>query len=112
MAYEVNVPVHTSTVDSNKGTMPKELSFVNVDKENVICEVVKQGEYSEDIIIRVHECYNRRTNTKLTFFKELAEVYECDLEERTELNKIETTNGEFQFEIKPYEIKTFKLKLK
>ncbi|MCT4687610.1 alpha-mannosidase [Vallitalea sp.] len=111
-AYEVNVPVHTCIVDSNAGTMPKELSFVKIDSENVIAEVVKLGEYSDDIIVRVHECYNRRTNAKITFFKDLKEVVECDLEERKVLNNIETANGEFQFEIKPYEIKTFKLILK
>ncbi|GMQ59035.1 alpha-mannosidase [Vallitalea sediminicola] len=111
-AYEINVPVHTCVVDSNQGTMPKELSFVNIDSDNVIAEVVKQGEYSDDIIIRVHECYNRRTNATIKFFKEIKEVVECDLEEREVYNNIETSNGEFQFVIKPYEIKTFKLILK
>lgn len=110
-AYEINVPVHTCIADASEGSMPNELSFMKMDKENVIAEVVKMGEYDDEIVIRVHECYNRRSNVNIKFFKDIKQVIECDLEEIKEYNNIETSNGEFQFEIKPYEIKTFKLQL-
>ena len=42
--------------------------------------------------------------------KDLEYVYECDMLENNE-KKLETKNKGFQFTIKPYEIKTFKLKL-
>jgi len=110
-AYELNVPVYTTIASANNGTMSNEASFITLDKGNVIAEVVKQGEKTEDTIIRVYECHNRRTNVKLNFFKDIKEVTECDLEEIKDYENIKTSNGEFEFEIKPYEIKTFKLKL-
>jgi alpha-mannosidase len=110
-AYKINVTPYTRVIDSNDGMMPSELSFVSIDKENVIAEVVKQSERSEHIIIRIYECYNRRTNAKIKFFKDIQEVVECDLEERNIYNNIETLDGEFEFEIKPFEIKTFKILL-
>lgn len=112
MGYQLNCPVYTTVVEKQEGQLPKELSFVSVDKENVIMEVVKQAEESNDIILRVYECYNRRANATIKFFKDLEAVYECDLEERNVVEEMDTKDGIFTFQIKPYEIKTFKLKVK
>jgi alpha-mannosidase len=93
--------------------LPASFSLVGIDKENVIIEVVKKAEDSEDIIIRMYECYNRRTRAKVTFFKELLEVWECDLmENNMEKIGISSSGCSFEFTIKPYEIKTFKIRLK
>jgi alpha-mannosidase len=79
--------------------------------ENVVMEVVKRAEDSNDIVVRVYECYNRRTEAEISFFKDIKRVYECDLEERKELQEIKPSGTGFKFEIKPYEIKTFRLVL-
>lgn len=111
MGYRLNCPIYTTVVDQQQGKLPKELSFVSLDQENVIMEVVKQAEESNEVILRVHECYNRRTKAKINFFKEIQSVFECDLEERQEISEFEVKDRAFEFEIKPFEIKTFKLKL-
>ncbi len=112
LGYELNQPVSAVAVNAQDGSLPNELSFVNVDKDNVVIEVIKQAEESKDIIIRLHECKNKRTKVKLTFFKEIVEVYECDLEERQKLNSIKNSKNSFEFLIMPYELKTFRLKVK
>lgn len=109
-AYNLNCPMYAVMEESHTGTLPKSLSFVNTDRENVIIEVVKKAEDSDDIIIRLYECYNRRTTVMTEFFKEINEVWECDLMENKQ-QKLASSGKGFCFEIKPYEIKTFAVKL-
>ena len=108
MAYALNVPMYSKIERSQEGILPDKLSFINIDNENVIIEVVKKAEDSDDIIVRMYECYNRRTNAKVTFFKDLEKVTECNLMEK-EIADMPFNGSSFQFEMKPYEIKTFKL---
>lgn len=85
------------------------MSLISCDSENVIIETIKKAEDSNDIIIRVYECFNKRTMAKIRFTKELHEVYECDLMENN-LKELKISGNSFDVEIKPFEIKTFKLK--
>ena len=110
-AYNLNNPLFTIVEDAHNGSLNKELSFVNVNKENVMIEVIKKAEDSQDLIVRLYEYHNKRTNATLSFFKEIEKAYECDLMENN-IEEINVSSKEFSFEIKPYEIKTFKIKLK
>ncbi len=110
-AYFLNCPMYYTIQKAHSGSLPSEFSMVCVDKENVIIEVVKGAEDSEDIIIRVYECYNRRTTAKITLFTEILEVWDCDLLENNN-EKLCFEGNSFKFNIKPYEIKTFKLKVR
>ena len=87
-------------------------SFVSVDKDNVIIETVKHSECDDGIIIRMYECDNSLTNAKLTFdMNEISSVIECNLMEEEESN-LAFDNNSFKFTIKPYEVKTYKVKFK
>ena len=110
-AYNLNNPLVTIVEDAHNGILDKQLSFVDINKENVMIEVIKKAEDSNDLIVRVYEYHNKRTNATLTFFKEIETAFECDLMENN-IEEVNTNNKEFTFEIKPYEIKTFKIKLK
>lgn len=110
MAYMLNNPVETKFEDAHEGKLPKCLSMVKVDKDNVIVEVVKKAEDNDDIIVRMYECYNKRTKVSVEFFKDLKGVVECNLMER-DLEEIAYDKNSFNFEIKPYEIKSFRLKV-
>lgn len=110
MAYSLNCPMYTKVEKAHEGSLPAMFSLVRIDSDNVIMEVVKKAEDGEDIVIRLYECYNRRNMVNLTFFKELTSVWECDLLE----NNIKTVcieGNKFMFQINPYEIKTFKIKI-
>jgi len=110
MAYSLNCPLYTKVEESHEGTLPASFSLVEIDCENVIIEVIKKAEDSEDIIIRLYECFNKKTNARLSFFKEISAVWECDLLENN-IAKLETKDNWFKFLINPYEIKTFKLRV-
>lgn len=111
MAFEVNSPLVAKVEDAHTGSLPQEFSFIGIDCENVIIDTVKKAEDTDELIVRVFECYNKRIRATLTFAKDLGDVYECDLMEKNDV-KFETEGDKISFEIKPFEIKTFKINMK
>lgn len=111
MSYKINCPMLSLVEEKHEGTLPTEFSLVSVDKENIIVEVVKKAEDSDNIIIRLYECHNRRTKATLGFSLQVVKAWECNL---MEINQEQVTVSEnsFEFDIKPFEIKTFKLQIK
>ncbi len=109
-AYELNCPVHAVAVSGGMNIIGNEMSFVTIDKQNVKIEAVKKAEDSREVIVRVYECYNQRSDVKLTVAKPVKAAFECDLMENQQ-SQMQTEGNEISFSIKPYEIKTFKIKL-
>ena len=109
-AYHLNAPLAAVQESSHKGTLPQEKSFVRIDKENVFVEAVKLAEDSDDVIIRVVDHYCSRGKVTLEFDDRIKAVKECDLMEEND-KPVSFENNKFTFYIKPYEIKTFKVKL-
>jgi alpha-mannosidase len=106
--YELNVPLIAMCVKPSKGSLPKSNSFFSVDAENVILETVKKAEKEEATIVRLYECHNRRAKATLKIGVPFKKVYECDLMERT-TGSIASKDGAITFDMKPFEIRTFKL---
>lgn len=111
MAYTLNNPMYSKVEEAHSGSLPEEFSLVCVDQPNVVVEVVKKAEDSEDLILRLYECYNRRSAVTVNFSLRLDTVIECDLMEN-ELERVPSKDDSFEFTIKPYEIKTFKIRIK
>ena len=87
-------------------------SFVSADKANVVIETVKHAEDGEGVILRMYECENSLTKTTVTFGEnKIAGVTECNLMEEPE-REIPAEEGSFTVTIKPYEVKTYKVRLK
>lgn len=111
MAYNLNIPLYTKIEEAHEGSLPRELSIANINKDNVIIEVVKKAEDSEELIIRLYEFQNKRSNVTLELFKEIESAMECNLMER-DIESADFELNQIKFQIKPYEIKSFKIKLK
>lgn len=109
-AYLLNNPLTTLVKRNVGGSLPEEYSFVSSDCDNVIVEAVKKAEDSDDIIIRLYECYSRRSDVCLTFAGDIKEVYECDMLENNTEEAIFEENCIY-LKMKPFEIKTLKIKL-
>ncbi|ERI94455.1 glycosyl hydrolase family 38 protein [Clostridiales bacterium oral taxon 876 str. F0540] len=109
-AYSLNIPLYNKVSEEHSGSLPRILSLAKTDRDNVMIEVVKKAEDSDDLIIRLYECHNKRSKVNVTIFKDILSVIECNLMER-ELQNIDFQGKNFSFEIKPFEIKTFKLSL-
>lgn len=110
-AYELNVPLFAKVEEEHLGKLPSELSLAKVNKENIIIEVIKKAEDTDDLIVRMYEFHNKKTNAKLTFLNDIENAVECNLLEKDlEIANIDANS--INFTINPFEIKTFKVKLK
>ena len=110
-AYQLNNPLTAVVKKKEGGTLNSEYSFVTSHQDNVVVEVVKKAEADTNTIVRLYECYNRRTDSLLTFGREIASIEECNMmEEGSE--PVEFKGKEAFFAMKPYEIKTLKVSFK
>ena len=107
-AYKLNVPM-----EAHRGLGGDKLidlqSFVSTNKENVIIDTIKGAEDNDGIIIRVYESQGARVKAKLNFSFDISSATETNLMEVNEQD-IEIKERCFEFNIKPYEIKTFRIK--
>lgn len=110
MAYELNCPMYAKIEEVHEGKLPNKQSFINIDKDNVIIEVVKKAEEGNDTIIRMYEYQNKRSKITCSLLKHIELVEECDMLENS-IETLSSNDNKFSFEIKPYEIKTFRVKL-
>lgn len=114
-AYDLNYPLIGKVTGKQIGSLPGNMSMIRVDKENVIAETVKKAEDDSDMIIRVYEAYNRRSDVKLELINDIESACECDLMENdldSFENKAKYEGKVLSFILKPFEIKTFKIKIK
>ncbi|GFZ34356.1 alpha-mannosidase [Clostridium zeae] len=111
MAYNLNVPLYTRIEQAHSGELPVKLSFINVDKNNVMIETVKKAEDSDEFIVRMYEFHNKRSKVTMEFFKDIVSVNECSLMEK-DIEALDISDNKVEFVIKPFEIKTFKVQFK
>lgn len=109
MAYDLNQPMTAIQMSKQAGVLPDTFSLVSVSAENVILETVKKAEDSDDMILRMYEAYNKRTQTKVTLPQSVKHVFRCDLMEN-EIEGIPVSHGTVAFEVKPFEIITLKVR--
>ena len=107
-AYKLNYPLKTVISECGSGQQPQQKSFIDVEADSTILETVKKAEDNDDLVLRFYEYGNRREKVKVDLGRELKKVVECNLLEE-KIAEIEKDSGYFEFEIKPYEIKTFKV---
>lgn len=107
-AYKLNQPVYATKGElKNTGK-----SFISTDKDNIIIETVKPAENGDGIIVRLYDCENSLTKATLNFAEGMLEsVEECNLMEEKEVD-IEACGNSFTVSVKPYEIKTYRVRLK
>ncbi len=119
-AYRLNIPVMTvpgecsvtsqpfaDPVSSryNSDALPP---FVQINRENVIVETVKQQLDGDDTIIRLYECYGARSDVVMTFGMTPRSVKTANLLEDA-LEEILLEGRTVRFPIRPYEIVTFRV---
>ncbi|WP_349947643.1 alpha-mannosidase [Lacrimispora sp. BS-2] len=105
--YKLNVPL----LFLEAGEPGRQESLLQVDASNVMVETVKEAENGEGMIIRMYEYENAKTHATLTLGmgKRIKRVYECNLLETREREVTEHRSQEFEFVIKPFEIKTYEV---
>ena len=104
-AYLLNNPYRAVIKQKDGGSLTKTYSAVSVNVPNVVIEVVKKAEDGDETIIRMYECWNRRSRFELQMSEPVEHVYETNLlEEKKE--EIPVKENKVSLEIRPFEIKT------
>lgn len=105
-AYKLNQPAYAI-----KGGIPgNKNSLISIDKKNIIIETIKEVEDGKGIIVRMYECENALTKAHVSLGLKASSITECNLIEEGDTPVVPNGDG-FNIEIKPYEIKTFKINI-
>ena len=106
--HELNYPLITLVDSPHPGTLPSTSSFLSIEPRNLIAEVVKKAEDSDNLILRIYETVGTSTTAKVTLALPVDAVHQVDLLENP--LKVITTNGRsFQVPVGAYSIESFKL---
>lgn len=106
-AYALNVPLQTCT---GTGTgKANNFTFASIANANVILEALKGAEDGDGLIVRVYESQGVRGKAAIDFGIALKDAVECNLMEVNEVPAAVEVSR-LCFTIKPYEIKTFRVR--
>jgi len=108
-AFYLNVPLESATGKGRAGgnTMAY---FLSVDQAHVAVDTVKGAEDGDGIIVRVYESQGARGQAELKFGFPVKSAMETNLMEVNE-QEVAVADDTIRFYIKPYEIKTFRVKI-
>jgi alpha-mannosidase len=111
LAANLNTRLQTKNVTETLRILPQNsFSFLNIDATNVHIEAIKLAEDNNGFIVRLYESHNARTKCKLTVFKEVDQVVECNLIEK-DIVPLPHSQFTIPLTFEPYEIKSIRLYL-
>ena len=108
-AYELNYELLGAYANHSAGKLPVEGRLLTVDSTSAILDTVKKSEDGTDLVLRFYEFGNRRDHVRVELPETLQSVMECNLMEQHD-QPVQFNGNTFSFELKPYEIRTFKIK--
>lgn len=99
------------TSSRRKGSLESGYSFLKINNENAILRCCKLAEDGDGIIVRVNEGSGEALkNVELTFAARILEASECLANEQA-IKKADSKSKKLKFDLAPYGIKTFRIKL-
>jgi alpha-mannosidase len=107
-AYALNQPLQLIEAESRKAALPPRQSFFEVDRPGVLIEAVKYAENDESVIVRLYEANGTRGPVTMSTTLPVKHAFEADLMERAGA-PVDCKGGKIAFNVKPFEIVTFKL---
>lgn len=110
-AIEFNEPFSVFRTDAHKGVLPRVHGFATVLAENVILNSMKLAEDGTGWILRVYENAGKAATAEISLSEKIEFVEEVNLMEE-KIEPVKFSQDKFQFEIKPHEIRTFRVTLK
>jgi alpha-mannosidase len=116
-AHQLNNPLFGALVGPQDGPLPPHHSFVSVDADHVMVETVKRVEdcaarencTGDGWIVRVYDWQQRRSEgVRLRFGRPVQHAVGCNLVETAE-HAVKYEGHCVVFDLRPFEIKTFKV---
>lgn len=107
---EFNHPLIVRTATPHAGVLAKRWGLLEVSHPNCVVSTLKPGK-ADTTVLRVYEATGRSTpGVKIKFLADVAWAHEANLMEDLG-RKLETHDDVLSFELAPFEIKTFVLRL-
>jgi alpha-mannosidase len=108
---EFNNPLIARSAAAHPGDLPAKWGLLDISTDNVVTSALKPGK-DGTVIVRVYEAAGKPSSgVHASWRAQISQVQEANLIEDSG-QRIEAQPDAFTFDLKPYEIKTFKLKLK
>lgn len=107
-AFKENIPLKAVFVEKGSAQL-REYSFIKVSDSAVMIDAVKQAQDGDGIILRVYETNAHSGEVTITLTDRSFTVSECNLME-TDTESVEVKNSAFTFSIKPFEVKSFRIR--
>jgi alpha-mannosidase len=108
LAYLLNYPMTAVKATGEESQIPEYFSAITIDRDNVICETVKESEDGTDTILRLYECKNIKGKVNIKTEFNFNKAYLCDMMENP-LCELEAADGTITLDISGFEILTIKL---
>jgi len=108
VAAAFNASARAFAVDAASGNDFAEYSMLQVSHTNVVVDTVKKAEDGDDIVLRVFENGGRKTTATITLNCDIKTVLETNLLEE-DGQEVSVEGNAITFDIKPFEVKTFKI---
>ena len=106
---EFNQPLICYTVDSHAGSLPQQWGFLDVTPQNVVVSALKPGA-DGTAVLRVYEATGKPTGATIRLSAQVNAAQEVNLMEDSG-PEIAVADNTLQLELRPFEIKTIKLRL-
>jgi alpha-mannosidase len=114
LGMEFNNPLIAVFEEAHSGELPTTYSFMEVTPGNIAVTAIKKCEDSDEIIVRIFESCGKECISKLIFGFNLHKAFETDLiewDKYVEPAEYPVKNRVIEVPMKPFEIKTLKLKV-
>lgn len=108
-AYDFNFRVPTTVISAQDGVLPVSMSVLRVSEPNVVVETVKKAEDSGDIVVRMYEAENKKTECVLSTGFAVTACVETNLMEEPE-RELPVSGNTVALSFRPFEIKTVIMK--
>jgi alpha-mannosidase len=108
-AYELNAKLEASA-SLQASSLKPQASFLSTPTDHIVVETVKVAQDSDGLIVRLYEAHNQRGPAALVFGRAVASAVEVDLLER-EAGAVEVDGNEVRFQVRPFEVKTLRVRL-
>ncbi len=108
-AYAINQPMEAVSLGAQDGVLPAAFSLVSCDQPNIMIETVKKAEDSEDMIVRLYDAWDRRSNATVTVPEGFQSACLCSMMEEDQ-QELAFDGKKVEIPVKNLEIVTIKFK--
>jgi len=107
--WEFNRPLVVRKAESHPGQMPPRWGLVEVSQNNIVLSAFKSGA-NGTLVLRAYEASGRKSEeVRLKVNAGITSAHEANLME-DQGAALQVSEGSFQFDVRPFEIKTFTMK--